>query len=223
MHGTLLTKNLRQHEQHHIPILSIMKYVWILNKINRENIKYQLVPSYTHWANQAEHQYRPLTTVLLGVRSTVDPDFPLAQWDLLLFHVNLNLKFQSTQSNPTWLAHAYFIGNFDFSTTLLVPPGTRGIAFKYPKISNTWASHGEERWYVGPTFKHYRCITIYFPKTRSTRTVDTVRYSPKLIIFPKTTLEDHLRQVSSNTVSIITNQTSQIIPEILVIKYKIHY
>ena len=44
--------------------------------------------------------------------------------------------------------------------------------------------------------------------------MDTVRYFPTIITFPKVSLADHLRQASGDIISILTNPPSQVTPEL---------
>ena len=88
------------------------------------------------------------------------------------------------------------------------------IAYKPKNTRTTWAAHGEDGWYVGPAPEHYRCVSVYFPATRSVRVVDTVCYFPSFIPFPKVSLEDHLRQASSDIVSILLKPPSQVTPDL---------
>ena len=180
-----------------------------------ENITYQLVPPHNHRANAADCAIQTFKSHFKSIFATVDPDFPLAQWDLLLTQTNLTLNLlRASRSNPKLSAHAYLFGNFDFSATPLAPPGTRVVAFKSKNTRTTWGAHGEDRWYVGPELKHYCCVSVYFPATQSLRQVDTVRYFSTVIPFPKTLLEDHFRQASSNIVSILLNPPSQVTPNL---------
>jgi hypothetical protein len=183
--------------------------------MSKQDIKHQLVPPHNHRANLAERAIQTFKNHFVALLTSVNPDFPLALWDLLLPQANLTLNLLRTaRSNPNLSAHAYLFGNFDFLATPLAPPGTRVIAFKPSSIRSTWVPHGDEGWYVGPALEHYRCVNVYFPSTRTTRTVDTVRYFPHTIPFPKTTLEDHLRQASSDIVALLANPPSKVTPEL---------
>ena len=163
----------------------------------------------------AERAIQTFKSHFKATLATCDPDFPLNQWDLLVDQANLTLNLlRSAQSNPKLSAHAYLFGNFDFSATPLAPPGTRVIAYKPKNTRTTWGAHGEDGWYIGPAPEHYRCVSVYFPKTRTVRQVDTVRYFPSIIPFPKTSLADHLRQASTDIISILTNPPSTITPEL---------
>jgi hypothetical protein len=58
----------------------------------------------------------------------------------------------------------------------MAPPGTIIIAHERPNRRRTWAPHGQDGWYIGPTLEHYRCYIVYITKTRSERVVETVDF-----------------------------------------------
>ena len=60
--------------------------------MEKENITYQLVPPHNHRANAAERAIQTFTSHFKSILATADPDFPLAQWDLLLPQTNLTLN-----------------------------------------------------------------------------------------------------------------------------------
>ena len=183
-----------------------------LKETMKENeIQHQLVPPHNHRANLAERAIQTYKSHFKAILATVDPDFPLVLWDLLIPQTNITLNLLHTaRVNPKLSAHAYLFGNFDFTATPLAPPGTKVVAFSSPTVRTSWGPHGIDGWYVGPALEHYRCVDVYFPKTRSVCPVDTIKYIPHVINFPQATLEDHLRQASSDIVAILQNPPSQI-------------
>ena len=50
---------------------------------------------------------------------------------------------------------------------------------------------------------HYRCVTIYFPKTRKTAVLGTVTFIPHSVKFPKVTLEEFLKQATEDIITIL--------------------
>jgi hypothetical protein len=111
---------------------------------------------------------------LLACLATCDPDFPVSEWDRLLFQVELTLNLlRSSRVNPKLSAHAYLHCNFDFNKTPLAPLGTKVVVHLKPDQRPSWAYHGEEGWYVGPSMEHYRCVKCYLPATSRERDVDT--------------------------------------------------
>lgn len=110
---------------------------------------------------------------------------------------------RSSRINPLLSAYAYLFGNFDFNQTPMAPPDTKVVAHKKPSDHRIWEFHGQEGWYICPGMDHYRCVTIYFPKTRKTAVLDTVTFIPHSVKFPKVTLEDFLKQATEDIITIL--------------------
>jgi hypothetical protein len=80
----------------------------------------------------------------------------------------------------------------------MAPPGTRIIAHETPGRRRTWAPHGQDGWYIGPSLEHYRCYTVYITKTRSNRIVETVEFFPQTFILPFPSSQDLATQATSD-------------------------
>ena len=52
--------------------------------------------------------------------------------------------------------------------------------------------------------EHYRCVTCYFPRTRTTRICETVTFLTHEVPFPKVNLQDHLKQAAEDIITILT-------------------
>ena len=111
-------------------------------------------------------------------------------------------------------AYTYIFGEFNFAATPLAPPGTKIVAHIKPNVRRTWELNGEVGWYVGPSLQHYRCVSCYFPRTKTLRNCDTVTFSPKAIPFPEIKLEDFLRQAAEDIISILTLPPSTTTPSL---------
>ena len=58
--------------------------------------------------------------------ATVDPYFPLYEWDELIPQSNITLNLlRVSRSNPNLYAYCYVFVQFDFNTIPLAPPGTK--------------------------------------------------------------------------------------------------
>jgi hypothetical protein len=179
--------------------------------LKKYGLDYQLVPPHVHRRNAAERAIRTYKNHLLAFLATCDPDFPVSEWDRLMFQVELTLNLlRSSRVNPKLSAHAYLHGNFDFNRTPLAPPGTKVVVHLKPDQRASWAYHGEEGWYVGPSMEHYRCVKCYLPSTARERDVDTLQFFPKKIPFPKISTEDYLKQAASDILSILQNPPSSL-------------
>ena len=181
--------------------------------LKKYDIDFQLVPPHIHRANLAERAIQTFKHHFKAGLATVDPDFPLAEWDRLLPQAVLTLNLlRSARSNPKLSAHAYLFGEFNFSATPLAPPGTKVVMHKQVNNRTSWGPHGKEAWYIGPSFDHYRCVKCFVTDTRKELDSDTVVFFPKHIKFPAVTTDDFLRQAALDIVSILTNPPPATVP-----------
>ena len=124
--------------------------------------------------------------------ATVDPNFPLNEWDRLQEQGNITLNLlRASRSNPKLSLYAFIHDKFNFQATPLAPPGTKVVAHVKPNARGSWKLNGEPGWYVGPALQHYRCVTCYYPKSRSERVCDTVTFIPTILPFSQVTITDH--------------------------------
>ena len=145
--------------------------------------------------------------------ATTDPKFPLSEWNRLILQANITINLLRTyQSNPALSAYSAVFGDFNFSATPLAPPGTKVISYLDPKVRKTWELNGEAGWYVGPAIDRYRCVEIYFPRTRTTRIFDTVTFIPNSIPFPEAKLHDFLIQAALDIIKLLTQPPSTTTP-----------
>ena len=175
------------------------------------DIKYQLVPPHIHRRNAAERAIRTFKNHFSAGIATLDPKFPICEWDRLLPQAILTLNLlRNSRVNPKLSAWAYLHGNYDFNKWPLAPPGTRVVLHEKSDKRASWAYHGVDGWYIGPSMEHYRCVKIYVPETGKVRDADTVQFFPHSIQFPSTTTEDYLKQASNDILSILKNPPSSL-------------
>ena len=145
----------------------------------------------------------------MAILASCDPKFPIAEWDRLLDQAELTLNLlRNSRVNPKLSSHAYLFGNFDFNSTPIAPPGTKVQVQIKTGQRGSWSYHSEDGWYVGRAINHYRCVNCYIPATHRTRIADTVKFFPTIIPFPSVTLEDFLRQATSDILAILQHPPS---------------
>ena len=198
--------------------------VWILNNeisnqlkqaFTKNNVDYQQVPPKSHRPNLAERAIQTWKNHLKVGIATTDPKFPILEWDRLIPQANITLNLICTaRANTKLSAYAYVYGNFNFSATPLAPSGTKIVAHIDPSNKATWELNGEVGWYVGPAMQHYRCITAYFPRTRTTRICDMVTSFPHDVPFPRVTLKDHIQQAAEDITNILKKSPSTTVPSL---------
>ena len=69
----------------------------------------------------------------------------------------------------------------------------------------SWAFHGLDAWYIGPSPEHYRCVKCYIPALKSEHDTDTVSFHPHTIEFPAVSTLDYLKQASDDILHILCN------------------
>ena len=211
-----------EHMHHEFSKAGAAPSTWVLdNEVSAElkqafakqNVSYQLVPPRSHRRNLAERAIQTWKNHFKAGVASADPNFPISEWDRLIPQTNITLNLLRTaRTNPKLSAYAYIYGNFDFTVTPLAPPGTKIVAYIDPSDRGTWELNGEVGWYVGPAMDHYRCITAYFPRTRTTRICDTVTFFPHEVTFPRVTLKDHLVQAAEDIVHILSAPPPTTVP-----------
>jgi hypothetical protein len=97
---------------------------------------------------------------------------------------------QHLSLNPKLSAYNYLFGVHDFNAHPMAPPGIKVIAHEKPAKRASWATHGIDGWYIGPTYEHYRCYRIYATKTRAERICDTVEFFPHNFRMPEQSSAD---------------------------------
>ena len=117
---------------------------------------YQLVPPHIHRANAAE---RAIQTF----KKSLDPDFPMAEWDRLLEQALLTLNLlRASRIQPHLSAYAHLYGQFDFNATPLAPPGTRVVVHNKPDNRASWDPNGKDGFYIGPSMHHYQRVNASY-------------------------------------------------------------
>ena len=93
------------------------------NVFEKDNISFQLFPPKTHRSNSAERAIHTYKNYLKAGLASLDPAFPIKEWDRLITQANIKLNLlRAARSNPNLLAQAYIQGQFDYNKTPLVPP-----------------------------------------------------------------------------------------------------
>ena len=169
-------------------------------------VAFQLVTPHSYRRNLAERSIQTFKNHFVAGLASVDPDFPLGEWDRLLKQAEITLNLlRGARMNPKLSAYAYSFGKFNYNTTPMVPLGTRVVENDTPSVRGTCDPHGQDGWTTGPSLEHYRLIKCYFPSTRAERNIQTATFSPKDIPFPKVNLDDFLRQAAMDIITILSS------------------
>ena len=133
------------------------------NRLWKKDISFQRVPPACHRANSAERAIQTTNAHFKVGLATVDPNFPIREWDRLIKQAETTLNLlRSARVNPKLSAYAYIFGQFDYNKTPIVPPGTRVFVHDKAEKRSTWAPNGEAGWTIGPSPDHYRCLKCFY-------------------------------------------------------------
>ena len=181
--------------------------------MTKKKTKFQLVPPNNHRANAAERAIQTFKSHFKAGLASVDPEFPISEWDRLLDQCFLTLNLlRGSRINPNLSAYAQIFGQFDFNATPLAPPGTKVVIHNKPNTRQSWDLHGSEGWYIGPSLHYYRCAKCFLPKSRREINSDTVTFIPAKIEFPSVSVHDFIKQAATDLITLLTNPPSNIIP-----------
>ena len=183
--------------------------------LNKAELTYQLVPPHIHRANKAERAIHILKGHLKAGLATLDPDFLIQERDRLFDQCELILNLlRASKLNPKLSAWVYLFGEFDYMKTPLAPSGSKFLVHSKTSQRGTWAPNGEEWWIVGYSTEHYRCIKVYFTKTRSERDYDTITFFPAVIPYPEVKIDNFLRQAATDIIIILKTPPSTTTPSL---------
>jgi hypothetical protein len=155
------------------------------NYLYQQDITFELVPTYSHRLNADERAIRSFKDHLISGLCSTDEAFPMHLWDIILTQAVITLNMPRTSRiNPKLSSATHIFGQYNFNRAPMVPPVTRIIAHETPGRRRTWATNGQDGWYIGPALEHNRCYTVYITKTRSNRTVETVEFPPHKLKLP---------------------------------------
>ena len=172
--------------------------------VENKNLTLQLVTPHMHRNNPADRAIQTWKDYFLAGLASAHPDFPMSEWDILFPQANLTLNLlRGSRTHPHLSAYASLFGNFDFNKTPLAPPGTKIVYHNKPTQRPSWGFRGEEGWYIGPALDHYRNVLVYFPKTRTKKTTDTVTFIPHSTPIPSISMEDYLLQAVDDIINIL--------------------
>ena len=179
----------------------------LIKAITNKNVNYQLAPPHMHRTNSAERAIQTFKNHFTAGLNVCNKNFPTAEWDYLLPQAEITLNLlRSARVNPKLSAYAYLFGNFDYNATPMAPPGTKVVVHDKPGNRGSWALHGTDGWYIGPSLHHYRCVQCFIPSTKAVRDCDTVVFIPETIPFPEATADDHLKQAATDIIRILTKR-----------------
>lgn len=176
------------------------------SSLQKYNAHFQLVPPHIHRRNAAERAIQTFKDHFIACLASIDPTFPIAEWDRLLPQAELTLNLlRNSRINPKLSSYAYLFGNFDFNKTPLAPVGTKVLVHLKPDDRSSFSPRGVDGFYIGPSLDHYRCVKCFIPATNGVRDADTVEYFPHHFPIPEMQPIDYIKQATADIIHFLQN------------------
>jgi hypothetical protein len=115
-----------------------------------------LIESNNHRVNAAERAIQTFKAHFINALATTNSNFPLDLWDRLTPQVEATLNMlRPSCINPTMSVYEAVHGSYDWNGFPLAPPRCKAVIYEAPEARGSWASHGTDAWYIGPSRDHY--------------------------------------------------------------------
>ena len=116
--------------------------------------------------------------------------------------------------NPKLSAYSALEGDFSYNHAPLALLGSKIIAHDHTDGRQSWAPHGHYGWLVGPAMNHYRCFTIYNPKTKGTTIAYAIQQAESnRFQAPKITSTEQLTSAASELAKALNKSSTTILPD----------
>jgi hypothetical protein len=87
------------------------------------------------------------------------------------------------------------------------PLGTKVVVLEPAPTRESWAPHGLDGFYVGPSFDHYQCFRIYVIITNDFRTTDSLSWHPKKLHLPGSSKEELIHAKAEEILHLLQNHS----------------
>jgi hypothetical protein len=130
-----------------------------------QNVILQLVEPHNHRVNAAKRAIQTFKNRFIGALGTTNADFLIQLWDKLTPQVQDSINLlRRLGVNPNHSAYKALEGPYDWNRYPMAPLGTKAIIYEDSDTCASWALHGLDAWFLGPSKDHYRCHLYFVPK-----------------------------------------------------------
>jgi hypothetical protein len=148
--------------------------------LKKLDMQVEFIPPENHRQSPIEREIRTVKNHFISTLASIDPEFPINEWDLLLPQSEMTLNLmRPSHTRDQSSAYEHLHGKDDFLRNPIAPIGTQVIIHESPDSRPSWSPHGVKGYYIGPAMEHYRSYRILIEATKKTRVSDSVSWHPK--------------------------------------------
>jgi len=101
------------------------------------------------------------------------------------------------RTNLKLSAYAALKGEYSYNHIPIAPLGAQIIVHDNPTVRPSWSPHAHHAWLIGPAPDHYRCFTVFNPKTKSTTIANQFHWAKSnRFTFPRITPEEQVTKAA---------------------------
>jgi hypothetical protein len=176
----------------------------IKNHLLSKQWELMLVEPNNHRVNAPERAIQTFKAHFISALSTTDSKFPLQLWDRLTNQVETTLNMlRQSRIDPKMSAYEAIHSPYDWNRFPLAPLGCKAVIYEAPESHGSWASHGTDAWYVGPSLDHYRCNNFFVPETRAYQVSGSAKLFPQHCQVPYLMWNEHLQEVINELITML--------------------
>jgi hypothetical protein len=108
--------------------------------------------------------------------------------------------------DPTVLAYKILSRLYDWNRYPLAPLGCKAMVYKDGDTQGLWASHGVDRWYLGPLHDHFECNIYYILELCAYRILGLTKLLPQYCQLPDMTPHQRLHAIMDNLLTVLPPQ-----------------
>jgi hypothetical protein len=163
-----------------------------------QNVMLQLTKPHNHRVNAAKQAIQTFKNCFISALGTTDANFLIQLWDKLTPQVLDSIKLlRQSRVNPNHSAYEALKGPYNWNCYPMAPLGTKAIIYEDSNTHASWAPHGLDAWFLGPSKDHYRCHLYFVPETRGYRISGSVDLFPHHCSALLYSVDTHIKELSN--------------------------
>jgi hypothetical protein len=181
-----------------VNVIDIQTNYVINANLKPKDISLQLIEPHNYCINTSKCTIQTFKNRFIGALGTTDVDFPIQLWDKLTPQVQDSINLlRRWRVNPNHSAYKALEGPYDWNRYPMAPLGTKAIIYEDSDTCASWALHGLDAWFLGPSKDHYRCHLYFVSETRGYCISGSADLFPQHCSAPFYSVDTHVKELSN--------------------------